>query len=93
MSCKPDKIEQTHCRLSNKLLFEKMIYKLRNVIRLYEGYSGSNLRSAANKTSNKEKLLYTEIRTYLLKRLLNVFTAGIQALLSENKLLYACATF
>jgi hypothetical protein len=44
----------------------------------YEGYSESNLRWAVNKTMRKN-LLYLK-NTYILKLLLNVVTAGIEAL-------------
>jgi hypothetical protein len=45
----------------------------------YEGYSESNLWQAVNKTSNKKKLLFTK-NTYILKLLLNIVTARIEAL-------------
>jgi hypothetical protein len=54
------------------------------------GYSENNLRRAVNKTSNLKKVLYTK-NIYTLKLLLNIVTAGIEALvILENKFLYAC---
>jgi hypothetical protein len=50
----------------------------------YEGYSESNLRRAVNRTSNEKMLLYTK-NTWILKLLLSVVTAGIEALVSGNK--------
>jgi hypothetical protein len=51
----------------------------------YEGYLESNLQQAVNKTSNEKK------NTYILKLLLNIVTARMEALVaSENKFLYAC---
>jgi hypothetical protein len=53
--------------------------------RKYEGYSESNLWLAVNKTSNMKK------NKYILKLLLNILTARIEALFAlENKFLYAC---
>jgi hypothetical protein len=55
----------------------------------YRGYSRSNLRWTVKKTSNEKRILYIKI-TYILKLLLNVVTAGIEALvILENKFLYA----
>jgi hypothetical protein len=56
---------------------------------LQEGYWEYNLRSAVNKTGNEKKILYEN--TYILKTILNVVTAGIEALVVlGNKFLYAC---
>jgi hypothetical protein len=58
----------------------------RIIWRLFE----SNLRLAVNKTSNGEKILYAK-NTYIFKPLLNVVSAGIEALIvSGNKFLHAC---
>jgi hypothetical protein len=48
---------------------------------IYKGYSESNLRWAVNKTSNKttKNVLHTK-NLHILKLLLNVVTAGIEAL-------------
>jgi hypothetical protein len=59
---------------------------------IYEVYSESNLRWDVKKTSNENKkiILYTE-NQYILKLLLNIVTAWIEApVLSGNKFLYAC---
>jgi hypothetical protein len=51
---------------------------------MYQSYSESNLRWSVNKTSN-EKMNYYVKNTYILKLLLNLVTAGIEALVSGNK--------
>jgi hypothetical protein len=57
---------------------------------IHEGYSESNFRGAVNKTNKEKKLLYIR-NTYILKLLMNLVTAGIEALsLWGNKFLYAC---
>jgi hypothetical protein len=50
----------------------------------YEDYSESNLRWAVNETNEKN------IYKYIHKLLLNIVTAGIEALVLGNKFLYAC---
>jgi hypothetical protein len=53
---------------------------------MYVGYSESNLQWAVNKTSNDKKIIMYQTNTYILKLLLNVVNAGIQALvISGNK--------
>jgi hypothetical protein len=55
----------------------------------YEGYSESNHQWAVNKTSNQKNKFIIYKKMYTLKLLLNVVTAGIEAFVSGNKVLYA----
>jgi hypothetical protein len=55
----------------------------------YEGYSESNLRWAV-KNKHWEKTFIMYKKTYILKLLLNIVTAEIEAFVSGNKFLYAC---
>jgi hypothetical protein len=55
---------------------------------LYEGFSESNLRRVVNKTARKNN--YYVKNAYILKLLLNIVTAGTEALVVlGNKFLYA----
>jgi hypothetical protein len=57
----------------------------------YEGYSESSLWWAVKKTSNEKKILLYTKNKYILKLLLNVVTAWIEALvIPGNKFSYAC---
>jgi hypothetical protein len=51
---------------------------------MYEGYSESNIPVSGQQNKNTKN-------TYVLKLLLNLVTAGTEALVSRNKFLYACA--
>jgi hypothetical protein len=56
-----------------------------------KGYLESNLWQAVNKTSNEKKIPLHIKNMYILKLLLNVVNAGIEALVKMgNKFLYAC---
>jgi hypothetical protein len=56
---------------------------------LHKGYWENSIRSAVNKSGNEKKILYEN--TYILKTILNVVTAEIEALVVlGNKFLYAC---
>jgi hypothetical protein len=57
---------------------------------IYEVYSESNVRWSVNKTSNEKRILLYTKYACILKLLLNVVTAGIEALVSGNKFLYGC---
>jgi hypothetical protein len=70
------------------LLFLDLVVGLTEYI--YEGYSESKLCLAVNKTSNGKKY-YIQKNTYVLKLLISVVTAGIEAfVISGNKFLYPC---
>jgi hypothetical protein len=73
------------------LSFSRTVLVKSDLLIKYEGYSESNLWWTVNKTSNERKnILYTK-NMYVLKLLLNIVTAGIEALVaSGNKFLYAC---
>jgi hypothetical protein len=57
----------------------------------YEGYSECNFRRAVTKEAIRKKINYIQKNMYILKLLLNLIIAGIEALIvSGNKFLYAC---
>jgi hypothetical protein len=57
---------------------------------MYEGYSKSNLRWAVKKTSiEKKKFIYTK-NMYILKLVLSIVTAGIEAIVLGSKFMYVC---
>jgi hypothetical protein len=55
------------------------MYEVEGVaLRMYEGYSVSNIRSAVTRRSNEKKIIYKNAQ--ILKLLLKIVAAGIEAL-------------
>jgi hypothetical protein len=73
------------------MLISHIYSKFHILISNYEGYSESKIRRAVNKKAMKKELIsYEKIYTYLIKLLLDVVTAGTEALESRNAFLCVC---
>jgi hypothetical protein len=83
-----DKISYLHALQLVKLSSQGSLFSGPVVFRICKGYSESTLPWAANKTSNEGE----KKNMYILKLLLNIVTAGIEAsVVSGNKFLYTYA--